>query len=244
MYSLGGIDHRVGGSYLIAGRSGKAVAIKVYKIADVVADHVALCGKNKHLDGADALALLNLQPAVDADPASAWKIEVTFRKGAADARMTLDLAPLLSKSYPIDTPICLGEDGRTGRSLLYFRDRLFASERSPKSASEITEIFLRIKKAVYDEEIELSSLRAAVANLEATIEYQKFGPRRDPIPEDVKLLVWARDGGSCVRCGAKADLHFDHVIPLAKGGGNTAANIQILCQRCNLRKSDKIAVTY
>jgi len=115
-------------------------------------------------------------------------------------------------------------------------------ERAPKSSSECDEIALRVKEATYDEETELSSLRAAVANLEAAIEYQRSGPRRDPIPEDVKLLIWARDGGACVRCGAKADLHFDHIIPLIKGGGNTEANIQILCQTCNLKKSDKIAI--
>jgi len=80
-----------------------------------------------------------------------------------------------------------------------------------------------------------------VANLEAAIEYTKSGPRRDPIPEDVKLLVWTRDGGACVRCGSKKELHFDHVIPVAKGGGNFEANIQILCQPCNLKKADKIA---
>jgi 5-methylcytosine-specific restriction endonuclease McrA len=99
-----------------------------------------------------------------------------------------------------------------------------------------------VKKAVYDEEAELSSLRAAVANLEAAIEFEKSGPRRDPIREDVKLLVWARDGGCCVRCGSKQELHFDHVIPVAKGGGSSEANIQILCQMCNLKKSDRIAI--
>ena len=111
------------------------------------------------------------------------------------------------------------------------------------SLSERDEIVLRVKKATYDEEVELASLRAAVANLEATIEFQKSGPKRNPIPEDVKLVVWARDGGSCVRCGLRQDLHFDHIIPVAKGGGSTDANIQILCESCNLKKSDKIAIT-
>jgi len=103
-------------------------------------------------------------------------------------------------------------------------------------------VTLRVKKAIYDEEAELSSLRAAVANLEAAIEFRRSGPQRDPIPEDVKLLVWARDGGQCVRCGSQQGLHFDHVIPVAKGGGNSEANIQILCQTCNLKKSDKIVM--
>jgi hypothetical protein len=126
--------------------------------------------------------------------------------------------------------------------LVYFRDRLFMSERVA-SPSERAEVVLRVKKAVYDEEAELSGLRDAIANLEAAREYQKSGPKRDAIPEDVKLLVWSRDGGRCVRCGSDRALHFDHIIPVAKGGSNTAANIEILCQVCNLRKSDRIAIT-
>ena len=65
--------------------------------------------------------------------------------------------------------------------------------------------------------------------------------KRQAISEDIKLLVWTRDGGACTRCAARQQLHFDHVIPVAKGGGNSAENIQLLCQPCNLRKSDKVA---
>lgn len=44
-----------------------------------------------------------------------------------------------------------------------------------------------------------------------------------------------------MRCGADDDLQFDHVIPVAKGGGVAADNIQILCGDCNRQKSDSIA---
>ena len=146
---------------------------------------------------------------------------------------------LSRSSYSEVNPVFLPEDEPT--RLVYFRDRLFISERLA-SGSERAEVVLRVKKAVYDEEAELSSLRTAVANVEAAIEFQKSGPKRNPIPEDVKLLVWARDGGHCVRCGSDQELHFDHIIPVAKGGSNTAENIQILCQTCNLKKSDRIAM--
>ena len=65
-------------------------------------------------------------------------------------------------------------------------------------------------------------------------------PRRI-IPTRVKLEVWKRDGGKCVKCGATEDLHFDHIIPWSKGGSsNTPDNIQILCGKHNLKKHDKI----
>lgn len=65
--------------------------------------------------------------------------------------------------------------------------------------------------------------------------------RRRIIPTEVKLAVWKRDGGKCVECGATDELHFDHDLPWSKGGTSiTAANVQLLCARHNLSKSDRI----
>jgi hypothetical protein len=214
------------------------MAIKVYKYADIVEKHVVVSGQRRPGDAAAILA--DLQPAPDPIPDSSWQMEFLIGEGPAASLVKIDLAPVLSKSDPENFPVFLKSKVRC---LIYFRDRIFISERFPMSVSERDEVVLRVKKATYDEEVEISSLRAAVANLEATIEFQNSGPKRSPIPEDVKLVVWARDGGCCVRCGSRQDLHFDHIIPVVKGGGNSEANIQILCQSCNLMKSDKIAIT-
>jgi 5-methylcytosine-specific restriction endonuclease McrA len=65
--------------------------------------------------------------------------------------------------------------------------------------------------------------------------------RRRLIPTPIKLEVWKRDNGQCVMCGAKDELHFDHVLPYSKGGTSIKAeNVQLLCARHNLEKSDKI----
>lgn len=61
------------------------------------------------------------------------------------------------------------------------------------------------------------------------------------IPSWVKLEVWKRDEGKCVKCGAQEHLHFDHIIPYSKGGSSKdPKNIQILCLRHNLSKHDNI----
>ena len=63
------------------------------------------------------------------------------------------------------------------------------------------------------------------------------------IPTEVKRIVWERDGGKCSfpGCDSKKDLHFDHIIPWSKGGSSTdPKNIQILCGKHNLKKSNKI----
>ncbi len=65
--------------------------------------------------------------------------------------------------------------------------------------------------------------------------------RRRIIPTAVKLEVWKRDGGKCVVCGASDELHFDHILPFAKGGTSiTSQNVQLLCARHNLEKRDQI----
>lgn len=63
---------------------------------------------------------------------------------------------------------------------------------------------------------------------------------RKPIPGDVKIFVWRRDGGRCVKCGSRENLEFDHIIPISKGGSNTARNIQILCEKCNRSKGGNL----
>lgn len=63
------------------------------------------------------------------------------------------------------------------------------------------------------------------------------------IPSWVKVEVWKRDKGMCrmPNCGAKTRLHFDHIIPYSKGGSSKDPNnIQILCDRHNLGKRDRI----
>lgn len=55
--------------------------------------------------------------------------------------------------------------------------------------------------------------------------------------------IYRRDRGICHIClnpVPKSRLHFDHVIPLSKGGPHTEANIKVSHARCNLKKGAKI----
>ena len=61
------------------------------------------------------------------------------------------------------------------------------------------------------------------------------------IPSAVKQAVWKRDQGKCIECGSTDNLHFDHILPFSKGGSSVLVkNIQLLCARHNLQKSDKL----
>ncbi len=63
---------------------------------------------------------------------------------------------------------------------------------------------------------------------------------RPTIPEEVRIAVWRRDQGKCVRSGSRENLEYDHIIPLSKGGSSTARNIELLCEKCNREKGREI----
>jgi len=63
---------------------------------------------------------------------------------------------------------------------------------------------------------------------------------RPRIPENIRIEVWRRDGGKCARCGSREKLEYDHIVPISKGGSNTARNIELLCERCNRSKSNNV----
>lgn len=87
-----------------------------------------------------------------------------------------------------------------------------------------------------DSEVVNRSLRAFVEMIQhvRTVNVPEGGR---VIATEIKVAVWLRDRGRCVVCGATEELHFDHQVPLSKSGtSNTAANVQLLCDRHNLSR--------
>ncbi|MDY4655952.1 MAG: HNH endonuclease [Eubacteriales bacterium] len=62
----------------------------------------------------------------------------------------------------------------------------------------------------------------------------------------IRFIVLKRDNFKCCVCGASpakdpsVELHVDHIIPWSKGGETVLENLQTLCSKCNLGKSDLI----
>ena len=59
-----------------------------------------------------------------------------------------------------------------------------------------------------------------------------------------RFKVFQRDKFRCCICGASpatdpsVELHIDHIIPWSKGGETVIENLQTLCSKCNIGKSD------
>jgi 5-methylcytosine-specific restriction endonuclease McrA len=64
------------------------------------------------------------------------------------------------------------------------------------------------------------------------------GEARDrQVPAEIRRTVWHRNGGQCTfvsdagkRCDARKPLEYDHVIPVARGGETTVANLRLRCR--------------
>jgi 5-methylcytosine-specific restriction endonuclease McrA len=63
-----------------------------------------------------------------------------------------------------------------------------------------------------------------------------------------KFIIFNRDNFTCIYCGKSSiedgiKLHLDHIIPISKGGKNTADNLVTSCSMCNLEKHNLIIET-
>lgn len=126
----------------------------------------------------------------------------------------------------------------------YHRDSLSAEEQERRrilfqqeqEEREKAEIAARIKEKYRIRQLE------KIVRQELIDSGELFGdePKRPPIPREIVDAVYKRDGGRCVYCGSTQNLQLDHIIPFSKGGATILENLQLLCQKCNIEKSNKI----
>jgi 5-methylcytosine-specific restriction endonuclease McrA len=127
-------------------------------------------------------------------------------------------------------PVALHDAGR--RRYWLFEDRVYWED----DGLDATDV-----RALVREREHRARRRLERAHALAASEAEPSALRRRPIPRDLRIAVWERDGGACVECGARFDLQYDHLIPLALGGASTLENLQVLCAPCNQRKGANLA---
>ncbi len=86
--------------------------------------------------------------------------------------------------------------------------------------------------------------RLAEIGYEATLkEYHVKNQRRLMTPK-LRQQIKERDNFTCQICGKympdEVGLHIDHIVPVAKGGKTVPSNLQVLCSKCNGKKSAKL----
>lgn len=56
----------------------------------------------------------------------------------------------------------------------------------------------------------------------------------------LREVLIALNGRKCAACGRCWGLTIDHILPISRGGRTVFENLQLLCSRCNHRKSNLI----
>lgn len=98
------------------------------------------------------------------------------------------------------------------------------------------------KEFSYDK-IQLMYYRAKRSKMLKTELEEQKKKERTKMTDSLRYDILKRDDYRCQICGVTAKegakLHVDHIKPISKGGLTVPDNLQTLCDRCNLGKSDK-----
>ena len=160
-----------------------------------------------------------------------------------NARQVNEPVQLSKKSQEIGRIIITNTSRVTRGDLWVYRQRIVQVTDAPVRDRDGL-VMTEVQHAVLKQQNAFGKMKGEI---ELFKEFEKFksfdgtsSARREPIPEDVRMFVWRRDGGRCVKCGSNKSLELDHVIPLAEGGGNSERNLQLLCETHNRQKGKTI----
>jgi hypothetical protein len=208
--------------------------MKVHKVAEIFDGCVRLCGSHEQSHRLAAY-LTNLEIVDNPDPNTRWALEIEIGNGSARRMIELELAPQLPIGLEENKPYSM-----LPSPISFFRGSLFLPDYEPNAWQRSEDYSIAIQKYVILQDLRRAKDKEFVA---CSTFHSEKGVTRKSIPSDTKLAVWVRDGGACATCGAGTNLQFDHIIPVSKGGANTESNLRVLCQPCNLAKSDRIGTS-
>ena len=95
--------------------------------------------------------------------------------------------------------------------------------------------------AEYDREIRSVSLTLRMPSVLRLLHYVRVRPHHSRVRFS-RANIYARDHHTCQYCRGRftvAQLTYDHVIPVARGGQKTWENIVTCCVGCNRRKGNR-----
>ena len=79
-------------------------------------------------------------------------------------------------------------------------------------------------------------------HFECTLSEYYAKDQRKKMTKALRSEIAKRDNFTCQICGKYmpdgVGLHIDHIIPIAKGGKSVPSNLQVLCSKCNGKKSN------
>jgi hypothetical protein len=206
-------------------------------------------GMNYRIGGNYSIILMSTRKNAPYKDEIAENRTVLIYEGHDTSKNSFDLNPKEVDQPEKSLSGSLTQNGKFHKAAQEFKDGL--------RDAEIVKVYEKIRDGIWsyngyfeliDSWIENDSKRhvfkfklVAIQDVDLESENLELHERRRIIPTDIKLEVWKRDNGKCVTCGAVDELHFDHILPFSKGGTSIKTeNVQLLCAKHNLTKSNKI----
>jgi len=93
---------------------------------------------------------------------------------------------------------------------------------------------------VHDKEVWAVKFSFKLPSVVRLLRYVRTGKR--PVVQFTRANIYTRDNYTCQYCNTEFDskeLTFDHVIPVAQGGGRSWDNITTCCITCNRKKGSR-----
>ena len=102
-----------------------------------------------------------------------------------------------------------------------------------------------LKRALHEYVLRLQRRKCAATDRPRPCSRRRSSDPRH-VPAAVVRAVWERDGSQCTfvsdkghRCKERSGLELDHVIPVARGGEATEANLRLRCRPHNQHEADR-----
>ena len=116
--------------------------------------------------------------------------------------------------------------------------------RQKKYVKNSYKVDVEVNKKGYDiEQVEERYELLSKIDFQCTLNEYYSKEQRKLMTKELKDQIKRRDNYTCQICGKympdEVGLHIDHIIPVSKGGKSIPSNLQVLCSKCNGKKSNK-----
>lgn len=199
------------------------------------------CNKNKYLDLFEEYICSNYQDFYNYEASTRVK-ENTWYNNEINRINSAKLISFRKKHYLKKIDKIYKKCRNTGITVVFLRIRTSYHQRNNvKYAEKITSI----EESQFMTFDTFRNLYNKLYSLGFETTLQKYNTRnqRSLMTKKLRDEIAKRDNYTCQMCGKYmpdgVGLQIDHIIPVSKGGKTVPSNLQVLCSKCNAKKSNK-----
>lgn len=124
----------------------------------------------------------------------------------------------------------------------------------PESIRAASALFQVLDGRLISEELDRQRRRAhrvqktKLADFRSILETHSYRAQKAGVEDSLTLDQWGvlleSTGWRCAWCASDQNIQVEHLVPISRGGGNTADNVAPFCSFCNFSKGNKTALEW